>query len=96
MRKKTVKTINREEDKEQLQCSMCNNIFTDDDDKLLQCERCSELYCSECLEYNDTEYQMLSKRPEIPWYSATCQQPAVQAIQTEWDIEERCNEYLAK
>ena len=42
-KKKLAKSTNREADKEQLQCFMCNKIFTDnDDDILLQCEHCSE------------------------------------------------------
>ena len=39
---------------------------------------------------------MLKSRPELHWYCAACQQPAVQAIQTDWDIEERCSVYFDK
>ena len=39
---------------------------------------------------------MLSVRPEIHWYCHECQQPAIQAVLNDHDIEERCNEYMTK
>lgn len=75
-------------------CIVCNKTFTGEDDKLLQCERCNSWECLACVGYSTEEYEMLTKRPKVHWFCDPCQSPALYAVQTDNEIEERCNHYL--
>lgn len=77
-------------------CKSCSSVFTDSADKLLQCERCFNWVCMSCLGYTDTEYKLLNDHPEIHWFCQECQSPALKAVLTDKDIEERCNAYMVQ
>ena len=75
-------------------CTKCQTIFTDDNDQLLQCDRCDGWVCRQCLGINEKEYKFLHNRPDLHWYCLSCQEPALQAVQSEKLIEDRCKFYM--
>ncbi len=77
-------------------CFKCKVQFTRDDDKLIQCERCEKWQCAGCCGYSDTEYRLLTNRPQLHWFCEVCQPQAMHAVQADKDIEERCNLYLSR
>ncbi len=79
-----------------LVCTKCKKQFSDKNDKLIECERCCKWWCANCCNYTDTEYEVLSRRPEIHWFCDECQAPVITAVQTDKEIEERCNFYMDK
>ncbi len=81
---------------ETLTCALCNLAFTNEDDKLIECERCGNWNCAKCCGYNDVQYNVLTTRAEIHWYCDNCQQDAILAVQSDRDIEEKCNHYMSK
>ncbi len=79
-----------------LVCTKYKKQFIDKNDKLIECERCCKWWCANCCSYTDTEYEVLSRRPEIHWFCDDCQAPVITAVQTDKEIEERCNFYMDK
>ena len=79
-----------------LTCGTCQRMYVDAEDKLLQCERCNMWKCNACLKYSDAEYNILNARPELHWYCDDCQQPAIHAVQSDKEVEERCKYYMAQ
>ncbi len=77
-------------------CVICSVKFTGASDKLIECERGRSWNCASCCGYSDQDYQILTKRIELHWYCEKCLHQAIMAVQTERDIEERCNHYLSK
>ena len=77
-------------------CNNCHGLFADATDKLLQCERCNMWNCIACLKYSDAEYDLLNARPELHWYCDECQKPAIHAVQSDKEVEERCNYYMSQ
>lgn len=77
-------------------CIVCCETFTEEEDKLLQCERCLKWECLKCVGYSDEEYEMLSNRPKIHWFCDPCQSPALYAVQSDNEIQERCKLYMSK
>ena len=83
------------EKEDALTCVLCNKLFVDANDKLVECERCRHWHCTDCLKFSDAKYDLLSD-PEVQWYCIKCQEPAVLAVQTDMEIKERCDMYMAK
>ena len=77
------------------QCAVCNVKYTGKKDKLLSCDRCDSNFCIACLGISTTEHKIL-KKPEVLWFCKDCQQPAIKAVKTDREIEERCEEYFEK
>ena len=38
---------------------------------------------------------MQNSHPDVHWYCKDCQKPAVQAVQLDMEIKERCDQYMA-
>ena len=83
------------EKEDALTCVLCNKFFVDANDKLVECERCRHWHCTDCLKFSDAKYDLLCD-PEVHWYCRKCQEPAVLAVQTDMEIKERCDMYMAK
>ena len=77
-------------------CNACRRMFVDEKDKLLQCERCNMWNCIVCLKYSDAEYELLNARPDLHWYCDECQTPAIQAVQSDKEVVERCKYYMSQ
>lgn len=77
-------------------CKYCMNKFEDDEDKVLECERCFRKVCLPCTdgEVDDCKYEVFSdKQCPFIWFCNECKSPAMQAISTDFKIEEKCKIY---
>lgn len=73
--------------------SQCEDCRSTSD--LLQCIRCDSLWCHQCLQLPEAKYKIIKSSPELHWYCSTCQEPAIQAVQTDKLIEDRCKFYMS-
>ena len=75
-------------------CISCCNVFTGEDDKLMECERCDSWFCIECLDMSELVYNVMVERKDSHWFCSECEKPAITAVKTDKDIEERCAAYM--
>lgn len=75
-------------------CLSCENVFTSEHDKLMECERCDSWYCIDCLKMSETVYGVMVERLDSHWYCPECEKPAITAVRTDKEIEERCAAYM--
>ena len=87
------KLVNDDSDS-QVTCIKCMSVFVDEDDKLLGCERCSNWFCAKCLGLTDIEYEVMGKRKDFHWFCEECEKPAISAVLSDKQIEEKCAAYM--
>lgn len=80
---------------EPVNCMICNEETSEMTAKLLQCERCMGWCCCSCIKVSDTEYDVFA-RSDTHWFCSDCTLPALQAVQNDKAIEDRCQEFLDK
>ena len=74
-------------------CRMCLKNFCDDNDKLAVCERCSKPVCLACSDLSEKDYANLSSENcPFLWCCQVCKAPALKAMKTDNDIEQKCKE----
>ena len=79
---------------DQEECILCQEIFTNNEDHLVQCERCNKWCCQKCTKLSDTEYTFLTKDGNnIHYFCDKCEAPAMTAVHTDQEIENRCKKY---
>lgn len=81
------------------QCKFCKEDFRDDDDKLMECERCFKKVCLGCTngEVDEEKYNAINQDGSpFFWFCSDCKPNALQAIQTDFKIEEKCKDYYEK
>ena len=76
-------------------CISCSNVFTGEDDKLMECERCDCWFCIECLDMSELVYNVMVERKDSHWFCSECEKPAITAVKTDKEIEERCAAYMS-
>ena len=76
-------------------CLSCNNVFDDENDKLMECERCDTWFCIECLNMSETVYSVMAERKDSHWFCPECEKPAILAVRTDMEIEEKCAAYMS-
>ena len=76
-------------------CVQCSDVFTDDNDRLMVCERCENWFCTECLHMSDDVYQVMVDRRDIHWFCQECEKPAISAVKSDKEIEEKCAAYMS-
>lgn len=80
---------------EEIECKICNSLFTDVEDKLIECERCEKWECLSCSKLSSDQYDILTTGATgVHWYCNDCNFQAVQAVKTDNDIEEKCKQYF--
>ena len=62
--------------------------------KLLECEYCDKHYCSECVEITDTEYKIMTDKPQIHCLCPPCDTKVMKNKNK--SCEERCQKVLKK
>lgn len=78
----------------QIICSGCQEVFDSDEVMLIECERCSNWYCINCVNMEQTEYNLMVKRKDLHWFCSSCEQQALTAVQIDMDIESKCSKYM--
>lgn len=73
---------------------MCEVDFVDDVSNMLECEVCELHYCQACLKLSVSEYEFLSKREDMHWFCARCEDGTLLSIKTDREIAERCADYF--
>ena len=76
-------------------CVKCYEVFTDQNDKLMLCERCENWFCTNCLQMDDDVYSVMVDRKDLHWFCEECEKPAITAVRTDKEIEERCAAYMS-
>ena len=76
-------------------CIKCSEVFTDESNKLMICERCENRFCTNCLQMNDSVYSVMVDRKDLHWFCEECEKPAITAVRTDMEIEERCAAYMS-
>ena len=79
---------------DQLTCQTCSEVYKDPNDKLLECERYENWYCTGCLEMSDDVYDLMVARKDLHWFCTECEKPAISAVKTNKEIEEKCAAYM--
>ena len=72
-------------------CQLCQQAI--ENMYMLKCERCSNEICAECQNMDKMCVQIL-KQCDASWFCSQCKQKALNAIHTDKEIEDRCDEYL--
>ena len=84
---------NSELDSDCWKCRMCLENFCDDNDKLAVCERCCKPVCLACSGLSEKDYANLSSdNCPFLWCCQVCKAPALKALKTDNDIEQKCKE----
>ena len=62
----------------------------------MQCERCDAWCYTLCINYSDDTYRIVNSVPDLHWFCSSCQPSAIQAVQTDKVVEDRCKFYMDK
>ena len=76
-------------------CKLCQKNLTEAS-HAIKCEHCTKWICQSCANLDNDEYRFLTNRPQFHWYCTPCESDAIQAVQNDALIEERCQEFLSK
>ena len=76
-------------------CKFCSKDLPEGS-QAISCERCTQWVCQECAKLDDPTYLVLTSRQDLHWYCSACELDALQAVQNDAQIEERCREFLTK
>lgn len=81
---------------EKLKCDsgICVTLMLSEDDQI-KCSRCGRCYCTVCSDVTRESLKSINDVKGSLWFCTTCLNPAMQAISTDIEIEEKCNEYLS-
>ena len=69
-------------------CPLCKKT----NENMIECDRCNKWFCTPCVNITAKELEVIGKK-RCHWFCQTCEKPAIQAIVTDLDIEQRCNAY---
>ena len=83
------------DNEDEITCSKCSTVFADEGDKLLECERCEQWYCIECVDMIPSVYSVMVANKNLHWFCVECEKPALSAVRSDKDIEERCAAYMS-
>ena len=84
------------EDESEATCKICKKTFTEKTDQLIRCERCNVWTCRACAKLTEDQYKFMTERHDLHWFCNNCEQPAMSAVLTHKNIEEKCQAYCAK
>ena len=83
-------------DEESWSCEICKNVFNDPEAKMLECKRCKQHYCIACLKQSEEMYKLIAQEEDFMWFCTNCREKVEKTIETDFEIETKCNEIMKK
>ncbi len=74
-------------------CMICKKISSDPNGKMLECERCIEHFCIKCTKVTEAEYDFMASRADLHWFCGKCDEPAMQSVLSDKELEEKILKY---
>lgn len=75
-------------------CKVCHESLDAENDDFIVCDRCEQAVCFRCSKIQASDFPHLAKKDSGMWFCFSCKKPALEAIKTDFQIEEKCAEYM--